>query len=301
MEPMAALHDTRQLEQAALQAALPEMGQVAWGSFALVILVVAAIAGLTAGAATGLLPWWLAVTLLGYVYFVAYTPLHEAVHRNLSGGQAGWTWLDECAGLLCGTITGVSFTLHRAEHFAHHRRTNQVGEDPDMVFGHGLTSVLLGTLRIVPAQYSWYVSHAWPTQTRAQRVRVLAETAAIVLVRLVPVLMGHGVAVLVLSILPNLIGIALTAVFFAWIVHEPGDDTSRWGCTASFDVRGLLKWPVTLLWLWQNYHAIHHLFPRVPFYRYHRVFHRIDETMVRLGATIHRAGRSPAAAPATLG
>lgn len=287
---MVTTDNTRELEKAALNAALSEMGQVAWGTAAFATLVVTGILGMTVAAAFGLLSWWLAIPLLSYAYFAAYTPLHEAVHRNLSGGHDGKVWLDEVAGVLCGTITGVSFTLHRAEHFAHHRRTNKAGEDPDKVFGNGVMGVLLGTLRIVPAQYRWYARDAWPTQTRGQRVRVLLETAVIVLVRLVPILMGYGTEVMSLMVLPNLIGIVLTAVMFAWIVHEPGNDTSRWGCTKSFDFRGRLKWPVTLLWLWQNYHAIHHLFPRVPFYRYHRVFHRIDDTMVQLGAPVHRLG-----------
>lgn len=158
------------------------------------------------------------------------------------------------------------------------------------MFGTGFFGLLLGTLRIVPNQYAWYLREVWPTLPPATRARVIGETTLIVATRLVPVLLGHGEAVLWLSIVPNVLGIVIRAFLFAWIVHAPADDTSRWGCTRSFDFRGILKWPVTVLWLWQNYHAIHHLFPRVPFYRYHAVFHRIDDTMVELGAPVHRIG-----------
>lgn len=229
-----------------------------------------------------------------FVHYAAYTPLHEAVHRNVSGGRRGRGWLDEVAGVVCGTILGSSFTLHRAEHFAHHRRTNVTGEDPNKVFGPGVLGVLRGAFAIVPAAIRWYLREVWPSLPMRSRRRVLMETALIVLTRAVPMLAGYAEAVLWFWIVPNLIGNALTAVLFAWIVHEPHDDTSRWGSTAAFDFRGVLKWPVTVLWLWlwlwQNYHAIHHLFPRVPFYRYHTVFHRIDGIMERLGAPVHRFG-----------
>jgi len=158
------------------------------------------------------------------------------------------------------------------------------------VFGPGVVGVLRGAFAIVPAAIRWYLREVWPALPLRGRRRVLLETALIVLTRAVPMLAGYAEAVFWFWIVPNVVGNAVTAVLFAWIVHEPHDDTSRWGSTAAFDFRGMLKWPVTVLLLWQNYHAIHHLFTRVPFYRYHAVFHRIDGIMERLGAPVHRFG-----------
>ena len=47
---------------------------------------------------------------------------------------------------------------------------------------------------------------------------------------------------------------------------------------------------MTWLWLFQNYHSIHHLFPRVPFYRYPSVFGDIEEIMVARGAPVYHLG-----------
>jgi len=293
------MEDVRALEKEALDGALKEMGRVAQGTVVLVVLIVIALPGLAAAGITGALPAWLAIALLVFVHYAAYTPLHEAVHRNVSGGRRGRGWLDEMAGVVCGTILGSSFTFHRAEHFAHHRRTNVTGEDPNKVFGPGVVGVLGGALGIIPAAIRWYLREVWPSLAGRTRRRVLFETALIVLSRAVPMLAGYAEAVIWFWIVPNLLGNMLTAVLFAWIVHEPHDDTSRWGNTAAFDFRGKLKWPVTVLWLWQNYHAIHHLFPRVPFYRYHAVFHRIDGIMERLGAPVHRFGPDAATVAAT--
>ena len=51
-----------------------------------------------------------------------------------------------------------------------------------------------------------------------------------------------------------------------------------------------LNGPITWLWLWQNYLAVHHLFPRVPFYRYAALFDRIRSMMVARGAPIQQIG-----------
>jgi beta-carotene hydroxylase len=40
--------------------------------------------------------------------------------------------------------------------------------------------------------------------------------------------------------------------------------------------------------LFQNYHSIHHLFPRVPFYHYARLYQDIEEIMSAKGAPIYR-------------
>jgi hypothetical protein len=43
-----------------------------------------------------------------------------------------------------------------------------------------------------------------------------------------------------------------------------------------------------MIWVNQNYHSIHHLFPRVPFYRYPALFNDIERIMVAKGAPIYR-------------
>ena len=56
-------------------------------------------------------------------------------------------------------------------------------------------------------------------------------------------------------------------------------------------VEGPAASPVTWLWGFQNYHSIHHLFPRVPFYRYRKLFTDIEEIMIARDAPIYRLGR----------
>ena len=82
-----------------------------------------------------------------------------------------------------------------------------------------------------------------------------------------------------LLVVANLIGIFVTLVLFAWIVHRPHTETGRYRDTASFVFPTSIDTVVSWLWLFQNYHAIHHLFPRIPFYRYRAVFRQIRPAM----------------------
>ena len=47
-----------------------------------------------------------------------------------------------------------------------------------------------------------------------------------------------------------------------------------------------------LLWGFQNYHSIHHLFPRVPFYTYRAVFEKIEPVMLTKEGPIYHLGFS---------
>lgn len=282
---------TRTLDQTALAAAKKHTGTVAWPTVFLGTAAPLTFAAIIVLAATGLLTLWIAIPTLSYLIYTLYTPLHESVHRNVSGQQPGFAWLDDVVGTLVSLPLGISYTMHRAAHFAHHSKTNDPEHDPDMVFGSGRgLDVVVGALKIVPAEYGWYFRNAWPKATRRERAIVVFELTLILASRIAPALAGFPVEVLLLGVLPNLLGVMLVACGFAWLVHYPHDTQGRYRNTSTIVFDSWLNWPMTTLWLWQNYHSIHHLFPRVPFYRYHRVFEQIEEIMAVKGAPVYVLG-----------
>lgn len=279
----------RESAKSMLQGAQVEMGKIGWGTVFLLVLLLIALPLLTFGGSLGLIPQAGAIVLLSLCYYASYTVLHEAVHRNISGGRRNLRFLDGLGGILASLILGIPYTVHRVEHLAHHQNTNGLG-DPDRVFGTSPLGLISGIFRLLPSHYFWFYHTVWPKASKVEKGAVLIEFAAIFALRATPVLLGYGEAFLLFSLLPNLLGIALVIIFFAWIVHYPAQATERFKNTRIFHFRGGLRWPVTVLWLWQNYHAIHHLFPRVPFYRYHAVFERIEDNLDREKAPIHRLG-----------
>lgn len=93
---------------------------------------------------------------------------------------------------------------------------------------------------------------------------------------------------LLLFIGEGFFGTFLLVFLFACIVHRPNEASERYLNTSTIIIEGPLSRPLTLLWGYQNYHAVHHLFPWVPFYHYHRLFNQIKPTMEAMDAPIYR-------------
>ena len=240
---------------------------------------------------------WVALPLVAYLVYVTYTPLHEAVHNNIAGQHRHLRWLNELTGYLVANVLGVSFTMHKAAHLTHHRHTNLRGEDPDLVYsGHQLYDAFTGGSKMVWNEYRDYFQRVFPRASRAEQRAVVLELVVAIGWRV-----GLGiyfpVEVIVLGVVANVLGVTLLGYIFAWVVHTPFNETERFKDTATILLPRWLHTPVTWVWLWQNYHSIHHLFPRVPFYRYAKLFEEIREGMAERGAPIVELtwrGRQPA-------
>ena len=110
--------------------------------------------------------------------------------------------------------------------------------------------------------------------------------------RLAFVALGYWVEGAALFLVGGLGGVLLTMYLFAYLVHTPHEAEGRYLDTSTIIIPGRLGRVLTLAWGFQNYHSIHHLFPRVPFYRYCQVFDEIEDVMNARGAPIYRLGGS---------
>ena len=264
------------------------MGRAAPGTVVLAFASVGLWALLFFLSVTGELSVWLALPLVAYLVYATYTPLHEAVHNNIAGQHRSLRWLNELTGYTVANILGVSFTMHKAAHMAHHRHTNTRGKDPDLVYtGDQLYDAFTGGPKMVWNEYRDYFTRVFPGASTGEKSAVLTELALAVGWR-AALGVYFPLEVLVLGVLANVLGVMLLGYIFAWVVHTPFNETARYRDTATLLMPGWLHWPMTTLWLWQNYHSIHHLFPRVPFYKYAALFGDIEDGMVERGAPIVR-------------
>lgn len=282
-------------EQHANRAARAAMGEIAWPTIALAAVLFPAYGGVIAVYAAGGLPIWAATAILAVILYATYTVVHEAVHASISGKSRRLKPLNDALGFIGGQLIGTPFTAHRKEHLAHHAHTNHEGRDPDLRLARGgLGGLLAGTLRALPHQVAYYLKNNWAKASGRDRTVLVAEIVVAIAWRLALAYSLGLTAAVFLLIVANLIGIFITLVLFAWIVHRPHTATERYRDTSSFVFPKPFDTAISSLWLFQNYHAIHHLFPRVPFYRYRQVFRQIEPVMVRQGSPIFRIG---AAAP----
>jgi beta-carotene hydroxylase len=280
-----------ELEFRANHSAQAVMGEFAWPTLILgaVVLTGYAVTLTLADARDPAL--WLAFICATLLVYASYTLVHEAVHGSINGRHKSFKWLNNLLGYLGAQIIGAPFTAHRKEHLAHHRGTNKPGEDPDLLLAGGnLVTVMIGVFKALPLQLRFYLEHHWRDAAPQERAILVAEYVVMILWRAVYIaLVGWKTGLLIL-VGATLLGVFITLVSFAWIVHRPFAAVGRYADTSTFVFPPLVDPFISWLWLFQNYHSVHHLFPRVPFYRYRHLFGQIEDVMIARAAPIVRIG-----------
>ena len=255
-----------QLEREAAQISKRHSGMIAFPTIGLALLIFCLYIFVLFMFASGYLGPLISTLLLGILTFASYTPLHEAVHGNVGGSNRKYKWLDYVVGLLMSPLISIPFNSHKKEHLAHHAHTNS-DEDPDVHLQNMFESVkdcYRETLKAIKTQNTFVMDNFTRTEiavTIGWRLLFVLSTG----VGSVPVLFFGWFS-----------GAFLTTFLFSYLPHQPFKDAARWKNTniQLFSV----SWFENLMFQ-QNLHAVHHLFPRVPFYNYRRVFDKLEPTM----------------------
>lgn len=282
--------DAQALNQQAVAMARRHTGGIAWPTLLLVAVTLAGMAAHLISFAAWALPLWAAILLHGVLTYFSYTPLHEAAHGNVHGTHDRLAWLGDLCGRLVSPFIAVPYTTHRVEHFTHHRYTNQPDRDPDFIvagMSGGFIAFLTHGIRFLWMQNTFLFREHWATMGAAERRAYWIEVATAIgwrVAAFVWLASAQGpAAAAALLIGGYLIGAFFTAYWFAYRPHLPYREPARWRNTNSLLMPAWLK-PLEWFWLGQNLHSIHHLFPRVPFYRYHAL-HREIEPILRAQGT----------------
>lgn len=292
--------DKRVLNKQAIASAQHYMGKTAWPTIAFTVVVVSAFIGCMALFASGSLSPWSAFLACSVLTYMSYTPLHEAAHGNIHGRNDNLKWLNDLCGYLVAPIIAIPYASHRIEHFTHHRYTNQPDKDPDFVVSgmrKGPIAVIITGLRFLWVQNSFFAKQGWASASVKERAIYVMELALSVGWRVAYLSLVEQPGIVYVVILGYFTGGLFTAYWFAYRPHHPYDNTERYRNTNSLIMPAWMK-PVEWFWLGQNLHSIHHLFPRVPFYRYHAL-HRDIEPILRSHDTpiVGIFSRAPVGAP----
>jgi beta-carotene hydroxylase len=283
---------TDRLDKQAVASASTFMGMVAWPTVIIGLLLGVAYIAAVALALTGFVPVWIAVPVVAVVTYLSYTVLHESVHGSIGGNRRSFRWLNKAMGYVAAWITMIPLTAHRYEHMAHHRYANDEQKDPDFHMGSMGDSPLAAVRAALQAwisQFTWYAKHRWADAPPRQNLVLCLEVAAALLPRLAVILAGYWVEGLALFVLAWIIGAIILVYLFAYVVHQPHEQVGRYVDTATIlpPESPILQAGLNWLWMFQNYHSIHHLFPRVPFYKYAELYDEIEDVMVARNAPIY--------------
>jgi beta-carotene hydroxylase len=220
---------------------------------------------------------------------LAFTIWHEAVHRNVSPRA----WVNTAVGILGMFPYMTPYFMQRWVHLQHHARLNEP-DDPNFVYTDGPFWTIF-------ARYPRALGYARTLlakdpRTRGERASDLLGVLAVGALYAAAWRAGALVDLLLLWALP----VAIAKVVMDWYINylpHVGLPAHRYLGTRVVDV----GW-FTPLVLGHNYHAIHHLWPNVPWHRYRRVFRERLDALRRHGVPIeHRVferrfrGRDPRA------
>lgn len=285
------MSSSQSLDQKARQAAQAQMGEFAWPTVVLGLATLVGYIAVPLLVAGGLVPLWIGVLIIMPLVYASYTVMHEAVHGSINGSHRNLRWVNELMGYIAGWILMIPLTAHRHEHLAHHRNTNEPDEDPDYLVSDMLRSPWQPIVAIGRShfnQFRYFLKHRWQRGPRAQNMQFCVENFLALGLRLAFMAQGYWFEGATLFLIGGFGGVLLVMYLFAFLVHHPHKDVGAYVDTSTIVIPGAVGRVLTPLWGYQNYHSIHHLFPRVPFYRYREVFSEIEDVMVAKGAPIYR-------------
>lgn len=257
---------------------------VAWPTLLLFVLALALWGGTLAGAVLGLVPPPVAILLQTVAAFMQFTVLHDGVHRSL---LRAYPRLNDVVTSLAGAFLGLVGVgaAFRYAHFKHHRLTNE-GNDPDQWSGQGHALTLPLHWATADLYYGVVILRDWKTIPLKERWQMIAGVALLAGVFAASAALGHAREALLYWLLPSRLAILWLAFAFNYLPHHPHQVEQRHNPYAATNVRRggepLMKW----LFLFQNYHLIHHLFPSVPFYRYLEIWRRNEGEFVHQGTRL---------------
>lgn len=222
----------------------------------------------------------LALFLCFVASFAAFTPFHDAAHQSIARSH----WINEVVGRICALLLFGPFPAFRYVHLEHHKYTNDPADDPDFWSGRGPTWLLPLRWLSQDFHYYYFVTLRRKERPAGELVESALTLLAIAVAVVIAMLSGHGWEVFLCWVLPSRLALLALAFSFDYLPHRPHQVKSA--DNPYLATRILLSPVLTVLFIYQNYHLIHHLFPGIPFYRYAKAWKLRREDLIARNATV---------------
>ena len=243
--------------------------------------------------------WYLllpAMALHGITIVTMFAPMHECVHRSAFSTRAA----NDAVAWIAGVLSFYNSTFYRYFHAQHHRYTQDPERDPELLY---------------PKAAGWRQYLKEMTGINFWLVRAMDyPRVAVGRMRQMPFVPNAGRRPIALSMSIQLLIYAAGAaslalgsrtVLYYWflpailaqpflrallIVEHSGCSLDRNGLTNTRTT--LTAFPIRLLMWNMPYHAEHHLYPAVPFYRLPAVHREIRANLAHIAPSYTAANRT---------
>ncbi len=212
---------------------------------------------------------WIACSGAAMAYSM-FTVAHEASHGNIAGGIQSFKKIENALGWVSSFFLLFPFSAFVVIHLQHHAHTNDPVKDPDnYVNGKNAFLVFFRCLTLIAHYFKLSLGKDSKRNITMKSVR--SQSLFFLVFQLTSIgsiiLIGEGELLFYVFILPALIAAPVLAFSFDWIPHYPHHNLGKYHNTRAITIPGL-----EFLSLYQSYHLMHHLYPRVPFYSYKNCF-----------------------------
>ena len=264
---------------------LKQTPAISWPAMGLLLLGLSVIGGASAMALSGVIPLWVAMLANGLGLYLLFSIMHESLHRNVSTNNPANELFGRISLLLL--IPAAPLEIARWAHFQHHRFTSS-DKDPD----NWIHNAKWWDLLLRWPNFDLYYLYAFLRDGGEQKKRhawALITQAVVFVVTVVSlVYFGYGMEVLFLWILASRIALTLVALVFVFLPHHPAEITAQQDEYRATSIRQGWEWLLTPLFVYQNYHLIHHLYPTAPFYNYIKIWHLKYDELIAKNPAIHQ-------------
>lgn len=209
--------------------------------------------------------------------FWAFTPMHDAAH----GSASRKSWINTVVGHASALVLNGPYDCFKYVHLTHHRFTNEGEADPDLWAGTGPAWQLpLRWLSQEAHYYDWYFKR-WDQRPRRERLSLIISTG----LQWILVFTFPSPEIFFYWILPAKLASSLLAFSFDYLPHQPHSIPAK---ENRYQASHILLGPwLTPIFLFQNYHLIHHLYPGVPFYRYTAIWEDQKDFLISQGTMVY--------------
>lgn len=230
----------------------------------LFFVCMAGLAIVTSLSLSGVLLLWQGAILNGLVVYFLFSVVHDSSHGAISKNKFVNDIFGHIGMLFFGPL--APFNLARWIHMQHHRFTNDHVKDPDY-FGHKMD--IWAPLRWANFDffYTLYFLRNGGPMRQKFALRTAIQFAVVIMAIVLAFQLGFGKETVLLWLVPTRISSFLFVAAFVYLPHAPFSVTAQEDEYKASNIRAGLEWLLTPLLTYQNYHLVHHLYPRAPFYR----------------------------------
>jgi len=227
---------------------------------------------------------WLAAPIATLNVMLAYLPSHEAQHNIIARQGHPLRWLNELVGHVSVIPFGIPFRLLRHTHMEHHAHANHPELDPDYrVSNMGSNDWQFYKNTILGRQPASKDNDAYPQAlVRTGKSHVMLDALACNVIYLSVLFTmawtGHAIEAALLWWLPKQITITYVNYYLSWMPHQPAEHQGRYKDTLPF--KSMLG---NIGSMGMQYHAVHHLYPRIPLSLTPAAFRELRPILIRKG------------------